>query len=248
KVVVRQGFMPLSKLDGSPILIRMFYRFAFKIIAQTEYMKKAMIEHYRIKNKLITVVHNPIDEIYINNNKNAPSPFKIPNEIKYVAIGRLGVFKDYETLIKAFEIVNLKNTITHLYILGADYDKEYSFYIRNIVKEKKLDHCIHFEGFTDNPYRYLYNSDCFVLSSISEGLPNVMLEAMYLKIPVVATKCIPFIEENINEGENGYCVEIKDYKSMATAMEKAVKLKGKISNKLINSHDDIVLSVFNSFR
>jgi len=246
KVIVRQGFMPLAGLDGSPHLIKFFYKHAYKIIAQTEQMKVSMMEEYGIKEELITVVHNPIDEVYITTNINAVSPYVTSNSINFVAVGRIGVFKDYETLIKAFELVNIRNKNSHLYIVGADYDKEYSAHIRNLIKEKNLNHFVHIEGFTANPYRYIYNSDCFVLSSITEGLPNVMLEALYLKIPVVATKCIPFVAETIKEGETGYCVDVKDYEKMAIAMEKAVLLKGNISNDLNSPNENLMLSIFQS--
>lgn len=244
KVIVRQGFMPLAGLDGSPHLIKLFYKFAYKIIAQTDQMKESMVKEYGIKKELITVVQNPVDEVYINKNINAFSPYANSNDIKFVAVGRIGAFKDYETLIKAFELVNIRNKNAHLYILGADYDKEYSTHIRNLIGEKKLKDSIHLVGYTDNPYRYLYNSDCFVLSSVTEGLPNVMLEAMYLKIPVVATRCIPFINETITEGVNGYCVDVKDFKNMAVAMEKAILLKGKIPRKIVASNEDLILSMF----
>jgi glycosyltransferase involved in cell wall biosynthesis len=245
KVIIRQGFMPKAGLDGSPLLIKTFYKKSYRIISQTEQMKESMIEYYGMKNDLIKVIHNPIDEVYINKHKDAISPFENQDEIKYVAVGRLGSFKDYETLIKAFEIVNSNNQNANLYILGSDYDKDYTAFIKNLVIEKGLSKYIHFEGFTDNPYRYLFNADCFVLSSTSEGLPNVMLEAMYLKIPVVATNCIPFIKETIVDGINGYCVKVKDYENFAIAMSNAIKLKGKISGNFAVSKVESILSVFN---
>jgi glycosyltransferase involved in cell wall biosynthesis len=246
KVIIRQGFMPLAGLDGSPRLIKIFYKKAYKIIAQTVQMKESMIQEYGINKGLITVVHNPIDEFYINNNKNAVSPYPNSNDIKFVAVGRIGVFKDYVTLINAFELVHARNSTTHLYILGADYDKEYSEHVRNLISQKDLEDFVHLEGYTDNPYRYLNHSDCFVLSSITEGLPNVMLEALYLKIPVVATKCIPFVSETIEEGVTGYCVAVKDFNAMAVAMEKAVLLKPKISNDIKAFNEDLIVSIFQS--
>jgi glycosyltransferase involved in cell wall biosynthesis len=72
-----------------------------------------------------------------------------------------------------------------------------------------------------------------------------MLEAMYLNIPVVATRCIPFVEEHIFENINGFCVDVKDYVSMADAMEKAIKLKGKINMSLYSSNDDRLFDIFN---
>lgn len=245
KVIVRHGFMPNARLDSIPLLFKIFYPYAYKIIAQTDQMKDSMIDFYGLNKNLITVINNPIDEVYINKNKDDESPFKKNNHINYVAVGRIGPFKDYDTLINAFEIVNKENINTHLYILGIEYEKVYSTQIKNSVIEKGLNQNVHFEGFTNNPYKYLFNSDCFVLSSITEGLPNVMLEAMYLKIPVVATRCIPFVEENIIEGKNGYCVDIKDYVSMADAMKKAIGLKGKISECSYSSNNEGLFEIFN---
>ena len=71
----------------------------------------------------------------------------------------------------------------------------------------------------------MFHSDCFVLPSRLEGLPNVLLEAMYLKRPVVASVCIPVIDRMVEEGYNGYKVKPEQPVAMAEAMEKALSLK-----------------------
>ena len=57
-----------------------------------------------------------------------------------------------------------------------------------------------------------------------EGLPNVVLEAMYLDKPVAATTCVPIIDNLIKDGINGYKVKPDDANSLAQAMQKAAKL------------------------
>ena len=67
--------------------------------------------------------------------------------------------------------------------------------------------------------------DCFVLPSRIEGLPNVLIEAMYIGKPVVASVCIPVIDRMVENGYNGYKVQPEQPEQMATAMEKALLLK-----------------------
>lgn len=64
-----------------------------------------------------------------------------------------------------------------------------------------MSDCVFCVGFKNNPYVYMKHADCFVLSSRNEGLPNVMIEALYLGTPVAAYKCIPVIERIVDEGK-----------------------------------------------
>ena len=82
--------------------------------------------------------------------------------INFVAIGRLVKVKAYDKLIEAAKILS----------------------------ERGLDFCkVRLLGFKSNPYPYLKQSDVLVLTSSSEALPTVLVEAMYFSKPIVATKC-----------------------------------------------------------
>ena len=73
-------------------------------------------------------------------------------------------------------------------------------------------------------------------------LPNVLLEAMYLKRPVVATVCIPVIDRMVQEGVNGYKVLPEQPEAMADAMAKALNLKDcKMTFPLASAKDFIKL-------
>ncbi len=235
KIIVRQGFMPAYNLDGNPWFIKFFYPFAFKIIAQTNEMKNEMITNYHLKSEKIMVVNNPIDKTYIDLKILDISPYTNVDSINWVAIGRIARIKDYLTLIKAFEIICKKNGNNNLYILGAESDKVYANELKEYIISNNLSGNIYIEGFTENPYKYLINADCFVLSSISEGLPNVLLEALYLKIPVVATRCIPFIQQVVKEGINGFTVPIGNVEKLSEAMGKAISLKSTIKESYENN-------------
>lgn len=248
KVIIRQGFMPKSKLDGNINLIRLFYRFAFKIISQTKEMKNEMVDTYFINPNKITIISNPINKLLIDRDKLQITPFNENEYYKIVSVGRITPIKDYLTCIKAIEyLIKNHNTNIHYYILGIVQDINYTNNLNKYVKMNNLSQFIHFIGFKENTSHYIYNANCFVLCSISEGLSNVFLEALYLNTPIVATNCAPFIKQSIINGLNGYCVEVGNWFDMAISIEKAIKLKYKIynqedtllNNKNVNIHQII---------
>ena len=74
-----------------------------------------------------------------------------------------------------------------------------------------------------NPYKYLKKSDIFVLSSLWEGFPNVILEALCCGLPVVSTDCLTGPGEIINSGENGFLVSVGDYAALADRIAELLK-------------------------
>ena len=69
------------------------------------------------------------------------------------------------------------------------------------------------------------HADCFVMPSRLEGLPNALIDAMYLGKPVVATRCIPIIERIVRNSYNGIVVEPDNVEALAEGMRKATLLK-----------------------
>ena len=89
----------------------------------------------------------------------------------------------------------------------------------------------------------MQNADCYVLSSRNEGLPNVMIEALYLGTPVAAMKCIPVIERIISEGKTGYLAEKENIDSLADAMIKACRL-GKVQTTYYANSEMVFRQIF----
>ena len=96
--------------------------------------------------------------------------------------------------------------------------------MRQYVSDNNLDDAVTFAGHQSNPYSWMAHCDCFVLPSRYEGMPNSLMEAMYLRKPVVATRCIPLISRMVDDGRNGILVDSDDEIQMASAMEAALQL------------------------
>ena len=223
-------------------MIARIYPLADVIIAQTKEMKDELINVGISDNKVIAL-QNPIDKQTIDKKIiGTSSPYPDNGKKHFVAVGRFNRQKGFDMLIDAFIEVIKERKDVDLFIVG-DYTlgggEIYNNLIHRVMDNgiKDLIHCV---GYKDNPYVYLKNADCFVLSSRWEGLPNVLIESLYLGTPAAAFKCIPVIERIIAEGVTGFCAEKDDVLSLAEAMKKALNLGSIKSTYTSSSISDFV--------
>jgi glycosyltransferase involved in cell wall biosynthesis len=91
--------------------------------------------------------------------------------------------------------------------------------LESLVRELGLTDRVMLLGFQENPWRYMARADLFVLSSLTEGMPNVIGEAMALGLPVVATDCSPGVREYLDDGRAGLLVPPGDPRALARGIE-----------------------------
>ena len=249
KVIVRSD-NPLRTLKSwQQWLVRKTFKYADTVIAQQEEMQEEIINEYPVPANKVIVIHNPIDYEKIDQQANVESPYRLTdNTNKYVWVARVSESKTkgHDYLLEAFKKVHETDCHSHLFFVGA-YNEQGAFYKQLIayIKENKLEDCVHFVGFDSNPHRWVKYADSFVLPSRVEGLPNALIEAMYLGKPVVASRCLPIIDRIVVDGINGYRVEIGDVGSMADAMRKSLELKDiKFTYKPTDEKE--IIAVFNN--
>lgn len=190
---------------------------ATKIVAQTPQMKEEIAFYHKVSLSKIDIIINPLDKKLIDEStKNMINPFNT-EYINVLASGRLMYQKGYDFLIESFKNVYRTNSHYRLFIIGGDYANEQKSY-ESLVERLNLKGIVHFLGFQKNPYLYYKNCDLFVMSSRWEGLPNTILENLYLEKPIVATNCIPFMETLIEDGKNGFLVEVENKSMLANAI------------------------------
>lgn len=162
-------------------------------IVLTEGAKKELLDIGISKSK-IKKIYNiiPIDDILIR----AEEKFEKKDDY-FVMIGRIvNDSKDYLTVIEAFASSEIKEK---LYIIG---DGPYRNQLEAKIKEFNLESKVRLLGSKRNPYPILKNSKGLILSSKYEGLSNVILEALVLEKPVIATNCPYGPKEIIGEEKN----------------------------------------------
>ena len=112
----------------------------------------------------------------------------------------------------------------------------------NYINQNNLNKKVKILPFQKNPYNLINSSDIFILTSIYEGLPNVLLEAQVLKKFIISTDCPTGPREILLNGNAGYLFKMKNYKELAKLIVKCLKNK-----KLMNSKIKIGYKNLNRF-
>ena len=131
-----------------------------------------------------------------------------------LAVGRLAKQKDYGTLLTAFAKIRKTHSV-RLLILGEGSERRT---LEERVRELDVEQHVALPGFVDNPYAYMARSAAFVLSSVWEGLPTVLMEALYCGVPIVATDCPSGPREILKDGQLGRLVPMRDPDLLAEAI------------------------------
>ena len=159
-------------------------------------------------------IYNPVfdDQIYDKSRESFHFPVEVKGKKVLLSIGRLNTQKDHVTLIKAFfELIkSVPNSV--LFILGEGEEK---IRLLKLIKKYQLEEYVHLVGFQQNPFNWIYHCDVFVLSSVNEGLPTVLIEAIALGKTCVSTDCPSGPAEILEEGRLGYLARVKDPMDLA---------------------------------
>lgn len=189
--------------------IRFFYHYADLVIANSHQTAKTLSA---MTGSYVHSVYNPtIDDqlILFKNNANVER-----DKNKILFLGRLDYQKDPETLLKAFSLVNKNHPEYVLHFVG---DGPYLERLQRLEKELNLPAgAVIFKGFSSNPFAELASSSLLVLPSLYEGLPNVLIEALYLNTPVIASDCPSGPREILKNGIYGVLFEAQDIEDLAS--------------------------------
>ncbi len=228
--VVRLPTLPSNMLGAGMkgkverFLNRKVLRHAHHVIAQTARMKEEAETFYRIPAKKVRHIPNLVNIQQVEAMANELINVYDYTRFNIVAAGSLYSAKGFDVLIKAMPAVLQAIPQARLHILGKEnMEPGYGEFLRKMVKEMQLEDTVLFHGFKSNPYPYFREADLFVLSSRKEGFPNVVLEALLLGTPVVATSCVDF-KGVIEPGVNGEVVPVEDEKKLAAAIVNAKSL------------------------
>ena len=177
--------------------------FVFQTNGQREFFKGY------VENKS-TVILNPIHQKYID------EPKAQKRERVIVQSGRLVDFKNQPMLIDAFMLVHKKYPDYSLKIIGPDSFDGTKEILENKIKEYHAEEFIQLPGGSDSLEKDLKNAAVYAFSSDWEGMPNALLEAMALRIPIVATDCPCGGPATVMESyKNGILVPVKNPEELA---------------------------------
>ena len=173
----------------------------------------------------VVVLENSVDyEVFagaVADRQSIRDEFEIKDEsFVFLAIGRYVPTKGFKYLIEAFSKVRQANQNCELLIAGDGRDKAET---EEMVRNLGLGDCVHMPGNRSDIPQIMKACDCFVMSSIAEGMPLSLLEAMSSGLPCIATN-VGGIPEVLNSEEVGFVVESKNPDALAGAMIKCANM------------------------
>ncbi len=144
------------------------------------------------------------------------SAFGIPSGSRVLlAVGRLDRQKGLHDLLAAMALVIRDHPEAHLLLVGEGPERPI---LERLMREMKLTDRVHLAGWRSDVPELLAGGYAFVLSSLWEGMPNVILEAMAAGLPVVATE-VEGTSELVIEGETGFIVPRQSPQALAAALK-----------------------------
>lgn len=229
RIVVRLGTNLAAALEGRPWLqrqarllpMRLAYRSVDRIVAVSRGVAEDAHRTTRVPEERIEVIRNPVitPELEELAQQDPGHPWLgQPDTPVILGAGRLTRQKDFPTLLRAFARVR-RSRPCRLLILG---EGKMRTGLEALARELDVAEDVDLPGFTDNPYAYMARADLFVLSSLWEGSPNVLTEAMALGTPVAATDCPSGPMETLDGGRFGPLVPMGDVPALATGIEQAL--------------------------
>ena len=219
-----------------------FMKFINYVVAVSQKVKEDLIEMGVNPEKIVVIQNGIITEtpnLKLNNSQYRKN-LGLSEKTKIVGtLGRLAWQKGIHYFLDAAALILKKDTEVEFIIVGdGPLEKELKSYSRSIGLHSK----IHFLGFRTDNFELLKLMDVFILSSIDEGLPMVLLEAMAMEIPVVVTS-VGGIPEVISTGVDGILVKPRDSVAAAKAIETVLN-DGILKKQLVSNAKEKVHTCF----
>jgi len=197
------------------------YERAETIIVPSEGAADDLARVAEIPRDRIHVLANPVvgPEFAEDIREPAPHPWLADDDIPVIlAVGSLTPRKDYATLVRAFAQLRAER-VCRLIILGDGPEREP---LTTLAESHGVAGDVTLPGFTANPYPWMRHADAFAHSSRWEGLGIVLVEALALGLPIVATDCPSGPSEVLADGRHGWLVPVGDSRAMAGALAHAL--------------------------
>ena len=197
-----------------PVVGRLLRRAAAHV-ANSVALAERSRRYFHLSHQAVNTILNPLDFDHIE--AAASEPLAIPVADGYpivLAVGRLDQQKRLDVLIDAFAQVR-RTLPARLWICGEGPLRKP---LRRRIAALGLQDDVTLWGFQSNPYAFMRRASLFALTSDFEGMPNALLEAQALGLPVVSTRCPTGPDEIVEEGLTGHLVPPGDVQAVAEAL------------------------------
>ena len=210
-IIIRSNSSPSgwTKNFIKNLIFKLSFPLADNIIVNSKELKQELKKKFNINS---VNIYNPLNlkEIRKKSQYGRIKFFKKENSLKILNIGRYVEQKDQLTLIKALKLSKNLNYEAIIVGKGKLKNKMQKYILQNNLEKK-----IRLINFMNNPYPIIKQSDIFILSSVFEGLPNVLLESLALNKFIISSSCPTGPKEILLYGKGGLLFEVRNYKQLS---------------------------------
>ena len=228
KVIVRSNSAPdgWSQNRFKYLIFKYILGSADKVIVNSLEFKKKFKTKFKIDAECI---YNPLNKKEIIKKSKIKSKIKFDKKkLRLINVGRYVDQKDQLTLLRA--VNKIKDKINfNLLLVGRGIEKE------NLVKyinKNNLSKQVKLINFQKNPFNLIKSSDVFILTSLYEGLPNVLLESQVLKKFIISSDCPTGPKEILLNGKAGFLFNVGDHTELSNLILNYSKNKKLLSKKI----------------
>ena len=211
------------------ILMQMNYKKATTIVGNAKKLSKDLGNFVNAK---VKTIYSPTNSKKIMMLSKSYTPLDIKknkSRIRLLSVSRFTKRKDLITLLKAFNIVSIKYPNLDLILIGNGSEINN---INNFIKMNKLSKKVFVLPSKKNPFPYFLISDLYIMTSLYEGCPNSIVEAITLNLPVISSNCNSGPNEILLNGIGGFIFKKQDTFSLAKKIDLFFKNKNLFKKKL----------------
>jgi glycosyltransferase involved in cell wall biosynthesis len=203
---------------------RLLLRRHDRVIAVGEHVREALVDNEGIPISRVEVIHNGVDVQRFNPAR--PNRLSVraslglrEKEIGVIQVARLNRLKDYETAIRTMQIVCRSAPNVRYFIVGEGEERTK---IEAMIRDVNMENQIRMLGLREDVAELLEGMDIFLLTSVSEGIPLTLIEAMSAQLPCVATR-VGGIPEVVHDGTTGVLSDSGDCNKLSEALLKLIQ-------------------------
>jgi glycosyltransferase involved in cell wall biosynthesis len=208
-------------------LARAVYRFADAVIANSGAVAADLSQRLSVPMDRINLVYNPLNITQLRrlSEQTVDHPWCAQGAPPIIlGVGSLTALKDFPTLVRAFSSVRSKREC-RLVILGEGPDRAT---LELLIRQLQLDRDVYLPGFVRNPFSWMRRAAVLVSSSLTEGCPNALMQALACGTPVISTDCVGGSAEILEDGRWGQLVAVGDADAIAAAVVRVFESAARI--------------------
>lgn len=194
------------------------YRTANVVLTNSSGLREQVIEYFHLPGERVRAMANLLNSQRVEQLAANPQATVEVDRFCVLTVGRIDRHKGHRDLLEALRMLVQERGRSSIVwrILGDGPDREA---LLAEVKSLHLESHVDWRGIVPNPFPYYRAADLFCLPSLTEGSPNVLLEAMALGVPVLSTDCPSGPREILEDGHWGTLVPMQSPVALADAVE-----------------------------